>query len=133
MLHIYCLILTLTPQLNERFYNQNFTTGFCPSFLVASYSSIFLFVFLLFMKSFLHFFCLTCSCLKVILEVLDKLLKPDINALLHEFGFQVGFSSFDLKLFYTIFGYLDCFTSCYNGKDCPFALCSFFMSCAWIH
>ncbi|KAG8654366.1 nuclear pore complex protein NUP205 isoform X3 [Manihot esculenta] len=28
------------------------------------------------------------SCLKVILEVLDKLLKPDINALLHEFGFQ---------------------------------------------
>ncbi|KAL6555058.1 hypothetical protein OROGR_006316 [Orobanche gracilis] len=29
------------------------------------------------------------SCLKVILEILDKLLKPDVNALLHEFGFQL--------------------------------------------
>ncbi|XP_020537054.1 nuclear pore complex protein NUP205 isoform X2 [Jatropha curcas] len=29
------------------------------------------------------------SCLKVILEILEKLLKPDINALLHEFGFQL--------------------------------------------
>ncbi|KAF5945828.1 hypothetical protein HYC85_016056 [Camellia sinensis] len=28
------------------------------------------------------------SCLKVILDILEKLLKPDINALLHEFGFQ---------------------------------------------
>lgn len=31
-----------------------------------------------------------CSCLKIILDVLEKLLKPDINALLHEFAFQVG-------------------------------------------
>lgn len=30
-----------------------------------------------------------CSCLKIILDVLEKLLKPDINALLHEFAFQV--------------------------------------------
>lgn len=29
------------------------------------------------------------SCLKVILDILDKLLKPDINALIHEFGFQL--------------------------------------------
>ncbi|GFS40925.1 nuclear pore complex protein [Actinidia rufa] len=29
------------------------------------------------------------SCLKVILDILEKLLKPDINALLHEFGFQL--------------------------------------------
>ncbi|MED6124108.1 hypothetical protein PIB30_056009 [Stylosanthes scabra] len=29
------------------------------------------------------------SCLKVILDILDKLLKPDANALLHEFGFQL--------------------------------------------
>ncbi|XP_057538767.1 nuclear pore complex protein NUP205 isoform X1 [Amaranthus tricolor] len=29
------------------------------------------------------------SCLKVILDILDKLLKPDTNALLHEFGFQL--------------------------------------------
>lgn len=35
------------------------------------------------------FYCLNCSCLKVILDMLDKLLKPEINALLHEFGFQV--------------------------------------------
>lgn len=30
-----------------------------------------------------------CSCLKVILDNLEKLSKPNINALLHEFGFQV--------------------------------------------
>lgn len=29
------------------------------------------------------------SCLKVILDMLDKLLKPDVNALLHEFEFQL--------------------------------------------
>ncbi|KAL3825107.1 hypothetical protein ACJIZ3_021136 [Penstemon smallii] len=29
------------------------------------------------------------SCLKVILDILDKLLKPEVNALLHEFGFQL--------------------------------------------
>ncbi|XP_051130999.1 nuclear pore complex protein NUP205 [Andrographis paniculata] len=29
------------------------------------------------------------SCLKVILEMLDKLSKPDVNGLLHEFGFQL--------------------------------------------
>lgn len=29
------------------------------------------------------------SCLKVILDVLDKLSKPEVNALLHEFGFQL--------------------------------------------
>ncbi|XP_042036810.1 nuclear pore complex protein NUP205-like isoform X3 [Salvia splendens] len=29
------------------------------------------------------------SCLKVILGILDKLLIPDVNALLHEFGFQL--------------------------------------------
>lgn len=29
------------------------------------------------------------SCLKVILDILDKLFKPDVNALLHEFGFQL--------------------------------------------
>ncbi|KAM7263304.1 hypothetical protein ACFE04_000987 [Oxalis oulophora] len=29
------------------------------------------------------------SCLKVILEILEKLAKPDVNALLHEFGFQL--------------------------------------------
>ncbi|XVF88378.1 hypothetical protein PTKIN_Ptkin19aG0046000 [Pterospermum kingtungense] len=29
------------------------------------------------------------SCLKVILEILENLSKPDINALLHEFGFQL--------------------------------------------
>ncbi|XP_011093564.1 nuclear pore complex protein NUP205 isoform X1 [Sesamum indicum] len=29
------------------------------------------------------------SCLKVILDMLDKLSKPDANALLHEFGFQL--------------------------------------------
>lgn len=29
------------------------------------------------------------SCLKVILEILDKLVKEDVNALLHEFGFQL--------------------------------------------
>ncbi|XP_052198623.1 nuclear pore complex protein NUP205 isoform X2 [Diospyros lotus] len=29
------------------------------------------------------------SCLKVILDILEKLSKPDINALLHEFGFQL--------------------------------------------
>ncbi|XP_030954556.1 nuclear pore complex protein NUP205 isoform X1 [Quercus lobata] len=29
------------------------------------------------------------SCLKVILEILDKLVKPDVNALIHEFGFQL--------------------------------------------
>ena len=29
------------------------------------------------------------SCLKVILEILENLSKPDVNALLHEFGFQV--------------------------------------------
>ncbi|XLR42136.1 hypothetical protein HN51_020331 [Arachis hypogaea] len=29
------------------------------------------------------------SCMKVILDILDKLLKPDANALLHEFGFQL--------------------------------------------
>ncbi|KAK6156483.1 hypothetical protein DH2020_010731 [Rehmannia glutinosa] len=29
------------------------------------------------------------SCLKVILDILDKLSKPDVNALLHEFGFQL--------------------------------------------
>ncbi|GAV69442.1 DUF3414 domain-containing protein, partial [Cephalotus follicularis] len=28
------------------------------------------------------------SCLKVVLEILEKLSKPDVNALLHEFGFQ---------------------------------------------
>ncbi|KAK4343497.1 hypothetical protein RND71_036591 [Anisodus tanguticus] len=29
------------------------------------------------------------SCLKIILDVLEKLLKPDVNALLHEFAFQL--------------------------------------------
>ncbi|XP_024182296.1 nuclear pore complex protein NUP205 isoform X2 [Rosa chinensis] len=29
------------------------------------------------------------SCLKVILEILEKLSKPDVNMLLHEFGFQL--------------------------------------------
>lgn len=29
------------------------------------------------------------SCLKVILDILDKFSKPDVNALLHEFGFQL--------------------------------------------
>ncbi|EXC04145.1 hypothetical protein L484_006623 [Morus notabilis] len=29
------------------------------------------------------------SCLKVVLEILEKLSKPDVNALLHEFGFQL--------------------------------------------
>ncbi|XAR66900.1 hypothetical protein NMG60_11013275 [Bertholletia excelsa] len=29
------------------------------------------------------------SCLKVILDILEKLSKPDINSLLHEFGFQL--------------------------------------------
>lgn len=29
------------------------------------------------------------SCLKVILEILEKLLRPDVNALLHEFSFQL--------------------------------------------
>lgn len=29
------------------------------------------------------------SCLKVILDILDKYAKPDVNALLHEFGFQL--------------------------------------------
>ncbi|KAM6580187.1 hypothetical protein CsatA_003961 [Cannabis sativa] len=29
------------------------------------------------------------SCLKIILEILEKLLKPDVNALLYEFGFQL--------------------------------------------
>lgn len=29
------------------------------------------------------------SCLKVILEILDRLLKPEKNAILHEFGFQL--------------------------------------------
>ncbi|KAK9141697.1 hypothetical protein Syun_011097 [Stephania yunnanensis] len=29
------------------------------------------------------------SCLKVILDMLEKLSKPDVNALLHEFGFQL--------------------------------------------
>lgn len=29
------------------------------------------------------------SCLKVILEILDELVKPDVNAMLHEFGFQL--------------------------------------------
>ncbi|OIV97223.1 hypothetical protein TanjilG_02931 [Lupinus angustifolius] len=28
------------------------------------------------------------SCMKVILDILENLLKPDVNALLHEFGFQ---------------------------------------------
>lgn len=31
-----------------------------------------------------------CSCLKIILDVLEKLMRPEINALLHEFAFQVG-------------------------------------------
>ncbi|KAL3512127.1 hypothetical protein ACH5RR_024844 [Cinchona calisaya] len=30
-----------------------------------------------------------CNCLKVILDVLEKLSKPDVNALLREFGFQL--------------------------------------------
>ena len=34
-------------------------------------------------------FIMSFSCLKVILDILDKLFKPDVNALLHEFGFQV--------------------------------------------
>ncbi|KAH9800247.1 nuclear pore complex protein NUP205 [Citrus sinensis] len=29
------------------------------------------------------------SCLKIILEILEKVSKPDVNALLHEFGFQL--------------------------------------------
>ncbi|KAA8535090.1 hypothetical protein F0562_030093 [Nyssa sinensis] len=29
------------------------------------------------------------SCLKIILDILEKLLKPDVNAMLHEFGFQL--------------------------------------------
>ncbi|KAH7572401.1 hypothetical protein JRO89_XS04G0250200 [Xanthoceras sorbifolium] len=29
------------------------------------------------------------SCLKIILEILEKLSKPDVNVLLHEFGFQL--------------------------------------------
>lgn len=29
------------------------------------------------------------SCMKVILDILEKLSKPDVNALLHEFGFQL--------------------------------------------
>ncbi|KAI5441240.1 nuclear pore complex protein NUP205 isoform X1 [Lathyrus oleraceus] len=29
------------------------------------------------------------SCMKVILDILEKLLKPDVNALLHEFSFQL--------------------------------------------
>ncbi|KAI5392222.1 hypothetical protein KIW84_076852 [Lathyrus oleraceus] len=29
------------------------------------------------------------SCMKVILDILEKLLKPDVNGLLHEFSFQV--------------------------------------------
>ncbi|KAK7304174.1 hypothetical protein RJT34_15273 [Clitoria ternatea] len=29
------------------------------------------------------------SCMKVILDILEKLLKPDVNALVHEFGFQL--------------------------------------------
>lgn len=37
----------------------------------------------------LFYFLFAPSCLKVILDILDKLSKPDVNALLHEFGFQV--------------------------------------------
>jgi nuclear pore complex protein Nup205 len=36
---------------------------------------------------------LYCSCLKIILDNLEKVTKPDINALLHEFSFQVCFLS----------------------------------------
>ncbi|KAG6389301.1 hypothetical protein SASPL_150768 [Salvia splendens] len=41
------------------------------------------------------------SCLKVILGILDKLLIPDVNALLHEFGFQHKLSTF-LQLLYEL-------------------------------
>ncbi|XP_042499811.1 nuclear pore complex protein NUP205 [Macadamia integrifolia] len=34
------------------------------------------------------------SCLKVILDILENLSKPDINALLHEFGFQLLYELF---------------------------------------
>lgn len=30
------------------------------------------------------------SCLKIMLEALETLEKPDLNALIHEFGFQVS-------------------------------------------
>jgi hypothetical protein len=30
------------------------------------------------------------SCMKVILDILEKLSKPDVNALLHEFGFRLA-------------------------------------------
>lgn len=33
---------------------------------------------------------IVCSCLKVILDNMEKLSKPEINALLYEFGFQVN-------------------------------------------
>lgn len=46
------------------------------------------------------------SCLKVILDILEKLSKPGVNSLLHEFGFQVWNPSWYLFVMLHISFYL---------------------------
>ncbi|XWS17148.1 hypothetical protein CRYUN_Cryun33cG0043500 [Craigia yunnanensis] len=84
-LHIYCLSLILIPLLSRHFYSQNFISGF-----VASFSNTFMFIFSnVCFDPHTVYSLLFYSCLKVILEILENLSKPDVNALLHEFGFQL--------------------------------------------
>lgn len=82
ILHIYCLSLILIPLSSGLYYSQSFITGSYGHWLPLYYCFM-----LPSVVSIVHY--VICSCLKVILDILEKLSKPDVNALLHEFGFQV--------------------------------------------
>lgn len=59
------------------------------------------------------------SCLKIILDILEKLSRPDVNALLHELGFQV---SWDLGIWVSFL------FQCILRRLLQFAFCSSFMN-----
>lgn len=105
ILHIYCLSLILIPPLSGHFCSQNSISGF-----VASFSNTFMFIYVnvCLDPSAIHSL-LSYSCLKVILEILENLSKPDVNAWLHEFGFQVRAT-------------LSCILDFLNGKFLAFGL-----------
>lgn len=84
MSHICYLNLTLRHPLSGQFCSQNFIIG---DFMVLRYVILFCIVKSHYIIVVAWFF--LCSCLKVILEILEKLSNPEVNALLYEFGFQV--------------------------------------------
>lgn len=82
--HICFLSLTWTPPWKAQFCSLSSTTGL----IVICWHCMVMYISQPWSSNFFIFFAI-CSCLKVILEMLEKLPNPDINFLLFECGFQV--------------------------------------------